>query len=219
MKIILLLLASIFSGAVMSEQKIKPLPKSLEKEVLIDIKERTFYPIIKSGDWVGIKHGAVYSTLLGSNESPEVVIAFGYDTPDNFIFLMRQDSDKIDLNTTVQKAFANIDAIDVTFTPSKLLDNKVLTASGKSFSSEAILSKKQMQKAHKALNAKQLLVSIARRTGLMAIAKDASKELLNKFVYLHNDAWNDDSYGNAPIANVLFVIENGEIVGSIPLDK
>ncbi|WP_232824664.1 hypothetical protein [Algibacillus agarilyticus] len=175
MKILLLLIITTFSAASMAEQKTAPLPKHLEKEVSIDLNERTFYPIIKSGDWIGIKHGAVYSTLIGSKESPEVVIGFGYDTPDNFIFLTHQDSDKVDLNATVQKAFANIEAIDVTFTLSKSLDNKVLTASGKPFSSEAILSKKQMQKAHKILNAKQLFVSIARRTGLMVIAQDAPK--------------------------------------------
>lgn len=203
----------------MAEQKIDTLPKHLEKEVSVDLKERTFYPIIKSGDWVGIDHGAVYSILLGSEESPKVVIGFGYDTPDNFIFLTHQDSNELDLNTTVQEAFTNIDAIDVTFTPSEVLDNKVLTASGNPFSSEAILSKKQMQKAHDILNAKQLLVSIARRTGLMVVDKDAPEDILNNFIYLHNDAWRDDSYGNAPVANVLFVLEEGEIVGSISLES
>ncbi|MGF1689959.1 hypothetical protein [Photobacterium kagoshimensis] len=203
----------------MAEKQIETLPKELEKEVLIDLKERTFYPIIKSGDWVGIKHGAVYSILVGPRESPQVVIGFGYDTPDNFIFLTHQDSEKIDVNATVNEAFENIDAMDVIFTPSNSLDNKVLTASGLPFSSEAILSKKQMLKAHEILSAKQLLVSIARRTGLMVISKDAPEELLSEFIYLHNHAWNDDSYGNAPIANMLFVIENGEIAGSIPLES
>ncbi|NTS77529.1 hypothetical protein HR060_11710 [Catenovulum sp. SM1970] len=203
----------------MASSDIKPLPKNLEKEISTDIKKRTFFPIIKPGDWAGIKHGAVYSTLVGSEDVPKVVIGFGYDTPDNFIFLTHQDSKRLDINQTVQQAFSNIENLAVTFTPSKALDNKLLTASGLSFSSEAILSKTQMLKAHKMLNAKQILVSIPRRTGLMAISKEASDELINKFLYLHNHAWNDDSYGNAPIANIIFVLEEGEIIGSIPMDS
>ncbi|MBU2893835.1 hypothetical protein KO495_10925 [Colwellia sp. D2M02] len=201
----------------MATQSTEPLPQHLQEEVSVDIKERTLYPIIKPGDWVGVKHGAVYSTLVGTKESPEVVIGFGYETTDNFIFLTHQESKKIDLNVAVATAFSNIDAMDVTFIAAEALDNQVLTASGQSFSSEAILSKKQMLKAHKMLKAEKLLVSIARRTGLMVISKEASEELLNMFVYLHHDAWSDDSYGNAPIANMLFVMEEGEIVGTIPL--
>ena len=217
MKIIVLLLITLFSNVIMAEMKINPLPENLQKEVSVDINDRVLYPIIKSGDWGGIKYGAVYTTLVGSEDNPKVVIGFGYDTPDNFIFLNYGNSEKIDIGAAVDQAFTNIDALDVTFTPSKLFDNKLLTASGLPFSSEAILSKKNMLKAHKMLNAKQLLVSIARRTGLMVISKDVSDELLNKFIYLHNDAWNDDSYGNAPITNKLFVVEGGEIIGSIPL--
>lgn len=202
----------------MAAEQLKPLPENLNKEVSIDLKERLIYPVIKPGDWVGIKHGAVYTILIGSDEAPEVVIGYGYDTAENFIFLTHQDSVKVDLNASVKQAFSNIDSTDVTFTPSSLLDNKLLTASGEPFSSEAILSKKQMLKAHELLNAKQLFVSIARRTGLMAISKDSSEDLLDKFLYLHHDAWTDDTFGNAPIANMLFVIEDGEISGTVSLD-
>lgn len=183
----------------------------------MNLKDRTIYPIIKAGNWTGMQYGALYSILIGPEEAPEVVIGFGYDTPENFVFLTHQDGEEADLNTIVQQAFHNIDALDVLFTPSQVLDNQVLTASGKSFSSEAILSKTQMLKAHQMLKAEQLLVSIARRTGLMVIARDASNDLLDKFIYLHKDAWNDDSYGNAQIADRLFLLEQGEIIGSMSL--
>ncbi|GHZ50809.1 hypothetical protein VCSRO8_3464 [Vibrio cholerae] len=52
----------------------------------------------------------------------------------------------------------------------------------------------------------------------MAVSRDAPKEILNQFMYLHSHAWNDASYGNAPIANVLFLLEGGEIVAIIPMD-
>ncbi|EJL6622947.1 hypothetical protein NMS65_003524, partial [Vibrio cholerae] len=168
--------------------------------------------------WVGITHGVVHQTLIGEPEKPDLVIGFGMDTPENFIFLMHSDEDKLDIQNVVNNAYSNLESMDVVFTLSRVLDNKVLTASGKPFSSEAILSKKHMLKAHEILNAKQMLVSIPRRTGLMAVSRDAPKEILNQFMYLHSHAWNDASYGNAPIANVLFLLEGGEIVAIIPMD-
>ncbi|WMO13160.1 hypothetical protein [Pseudoalteromonas piscicida] len=215
---LILLLVAAFSGDVVADMPIETtLPNNLDKEIAMDLKDRTIYPIIKAGDWPGIQYGAVYSVLIGPEDDPEVVIGFGYDTPDNFVFLTHQDGQEIDLNVVVPQAFQNIDALDVTFVPSAVLSNQVLTASGESFSSEAILSQTQMLKAHDMLDAEQLLVSIARRTGLMVVSRDASHDLLDKFIYLHSEAWNDDSYGNAPIANRLFLIENGKIVGSMSL--
>ncbi|OOF24407.1 hypothetical protein BZJ17_02045 [Salinivibrio sp. IB574] len=157
-------------------------------------------------------------TLIGEPEKPDLVIGFGMDTPENFIFLMHSDEDKLDIQNVVNNAYSNLESMDVVFTLSQALDNKVLTASGKPFSSEAILSKKHMLKAHEILNAKQMLVSIPRRTVLMAVSRDVPKEILNQFMYLHSHVWNDASYGNAPIANVLFLLEGGEIVAIIPMD-
>ncbi|WP_218926523.1 hypothetical protein, partial [Vibrio cholerae] len=183
-----------------------------------NMSESSYFPMLKPGDWVGITHGVVHQTLIGEPEKPDLVIGFGMDTPENFIFLMHSDEDKLDIQNVVNNAYSNLESMDVVFTLSQVLDNKVLTASGKPFSSEAILSKKHMLKAHEILNAKQMLVSIPRRTGLMAVSRDAPKEILNQFMYLHSHAWNDASYGNAPIANVLFLLEGGEIVAIIPMD-
>ncbi|UTV29906.1 hypothetical protein [Photobacterium atrarenae] len=218
MKKLIFIVLLILSDTALSESSVKPLSEKLEKEISENMSESSYFPILKPGDWVGITHGAVRQTLIGEPENPDLVIGFGMDTPENFVFLMHSDEDKLDIQNVVNNAYSNLENMDVVFTPSQVLDNKVLTASGKLFSSEAILSKKHMLKAHKILNAKQMLVSIPRRTGLMAISRDAPKEILNKFIYLHSHAWNDASYGNAPIANVLFVLEGGDIVGIIPMD-
>ncbi|CAB1249178.1 hypothetical protein Q5N41_18525 [Vibrio cholerae] len=216
-KLIFIVLLSL-SGTALSESGVKPLPEKLEKEISKNMSESSYFPMLKPGDWVGITHGAVHQTLIGEPEKPDLVIGFGMDTPENFIFLMHSDEDKLDIQNVVNNAYSNLESMDVVFTLSQVLDNKVLTASGKPFSSEAILSKKHMLKAHEILNAKQMLVSIPRRTGLMAVSRDAPKEILNQFMYLHSHAWNDASYGNAPIANVLFLLEGGEIVAIIPMD-
>ena len=177
------------------------------------------YPILKPGDWVGIKAGALKRTLLGTQEEPELVIGFGYDAPTNFVFLMPSDIEGKDPNQMVKDAFDNLEKIESNFEISEALNRKVLTASGQDFSSEKILCRNHMLKAHDLLQSKELFVSIPRRRCMMVTSRQADKELLNTFVALHKNAWEDDSYGNAPILNALFVIIDGQIDGIISLDK
>lgn len=177
------------------------------------------FPILKPGDWVGVQAGALKQTLLGTQEQPELVVAFGYDAPSNFVFLMPKDLEGKDPNQIFKEAYENLESIESKFEISETLNNKVLTASGQDFSSEKILCKSHMLKAHELLNSNELLVSIPRRRCMMIITKQADKEQLNDFVHLHNYTWEDDSYGNAPILNALFVVINGEIDRIIPLNK
>lgn len=177
------------------------------------------YPILKPGDWVGIKAGAIKQTLIGDEQNPKVVIGFGYDTPENFIFLTHQHLEKMDANQILKEAYQNLEDYNTEFEYSKALENKVLTSSGLDFSSERILSKNHMLKAHNMLNADEILVTIPRRRCMMVVSKNSEKKLLNTFIGLHQNAWQDDSYGNAPIANMLFVLKDGNIVGTFPLDK
>ena len=118
-----------------------------------------------------------------------------------------------------QQAFQNLENYETVFEYSETFDNKVVTSSGNDFSSERILSVSHMLKAHEMLQADELLVSLARRTCMMAISRDADQELLNKFVYLHEYTWNDDSFGNAEISDILFIVKEGRITGHIPLSE
>ncbi len=199
--------------------------KKKSNEEIDKIKDKTeskkhkIYPILKPGDWVGIKAGAIKQTLVGDEENPQVVIGFGYDTAENFVFLTHLDLKKIDANQILKEAYQNLEDYKTDFEYVDILDNKVLTSSGLDFSSERILSRNHMLKAHKMLNADEILVTIPRRRCMMVIAKNADEELLDIFIGLHQDAWEDDSYGNAPIANMLFLLEDGNIVGTFSLDK
>ncbi len=179
--------------------------------------DQKIYPILKPGDWVGLKAGALSSTLIPSENGAEVVIGYGMDTPDNFVFLTQQHLETMDAKQITQEAFTNLEAYNTDFEFVKALNNKALASSGNDFSSERILSKSHMLKAHAMLEAEELLVSIPRRTCMMVISKTADEDTVNKFVYLHNHTWNDDSFGNAPIINALFVVKEGAIVGHIPL--
>jgi len=175
------------------------------------------YPILKPGDWVGLKAGAISQTIVGDPKNPQLVIAFGYDTPENFVFLMARDLENKDPQKVVGQAFKNLEAVPSQFVANQALDCKVLTASGHDFSSEKILNKNFMMIAHKLLNTEEILVSIPRRRCMMVTARSVDEKTLNIFGNLHNNAWLDDSYGNAPIINALFVLKNGEIDGLINL--
>lgn len=185
----------------------------------VESGEHKIYPILKPGDWVGIQAGAIKQTLVGDQQHPQVVIGFGYDTPENFVFLTQKDLEKMDAKQILQEAYQNLEDYSTDFEYSQVFENQVLTSSGLDFSSERILSKQHMLKAHEMLNSDELLVSIPRRRCMMVVSKQAAKEVVNGFVALHLDAWKDDSYGNAPIANMLFVLIKGDIAGTIPLEN
>jgi len=76
-----------------------------------------------------------------------------------------------------------------------------------------------MMKAHELLGAKELFVSIPRRTCLVAIAKDAKKENIDTFLQVHAYTWKDDTYGNTQILNGLFVVVDGEIQQYLSLEQ
>ncbi len=193
-----------------------------ETEKIIEQTEsgkHKIYPILKPGSWPGIKVGAIRQTLVGDEQNPQVVVAFGYDTPENFVFLTNEHLEKMDVNQILQEAYQNLEDYHTEFEYSDALENKVLTSSGLDFSSERILSENHMVKAHNMLNADEILVSIPRRSCMMVVAKSAEKKLLDTFIELHHNAWQDDSYGNAPIANMLFVLKEGKIVGAVPLEQ
>lgn len=197
------------------------LDKRIENEIeqIESGKITKIYPILKSGDWVGIRYGAIKQTIIGTPENPELVVGFGYDTPTNFVFLTHKDLEGKDPNEAVKNAYSNLEEYNQEFEISSVLNGKVLLASGKDFSSEKILCKNHMMAAHELLKSDELLVSIPRRRCMMITSKHEDKELFNTFIGLHKDAWNDDSYGNAPIIDALFVIKDGVIDGIIPLNK
>lgn len=177
------------------------------------------YPILKPGDWVGIKAGALKQTIIGTQEEPELVVAFGYDTPDNFVFLMPHDLEEKKSSEILKEAYDNLEKIESNFEISETLNRQVLTASGQDFSSEKILCRSHMLKAHELLNAKELYVSIPRRKCMMITSKEVDEELFDTFLQLHDYTWNDESYGNAQILNALFVVTDGQIEGMIPLEN
>ncbi|MGB3466748.1 MAG: DUF1444 family protein [Cyclobacteriaceae bacterium] len=175
------------------------------------------YPILKPGNWPGIKAGAIKQTLVGSPDNPEVVLGYGYDTPENFIFLTHQHMQTLNSKEVVDNANANLKNYKAQLTYSEKLDKQVLFGSGEDFSSEKILVREYMQQAHKMLDAEEVIVSIPRRRCMMVVNRD-NKQLIKTFLDLHLRAWHEDDYGNAPITKLLFILKDGDIQGTYDLD-
>jgi hypothetical protein len=178
---------------------------------------KKIYPILKPGDWVGIKYGAIYQTLLGTDENPELVIGYGYDGPNDFIFMTHDMLQGKTVEEVYKESTVNLEEFDTPI--NEVVPGKVIISSGADFCSEKILNKAFMLNLHKKLDANELLVSIPRRRNMMVTSRQAEPEILNQYMSVHSDTWSDDSYGNAPIINSLFVVVDGEINGVIRLDN
>lgn len=170
------------------------------------------YPILKPANWAGIKAGALKQTFIGSKENPQIVIGYGYNTPENFVFLTHQHLKKMDGNKIIKDAYQNLADYQVAFKYTKEQNKKMLIASDTDFSSEKILSVKHMLKAHDMLNAENILVVIPRRRCMLAIAKNAEKEVIDTFVKIHQNIWQDNNHKNAPITSLIFELNRGNIV-------
>lgn len=195
-----------------SDEQVNKEIQQIEKGEIKDI-----FPILKPGDWVGIKAGLLTQTLIGNKENPTLVAGFGYSTATNFIFMSPAHLEGKNPQEVLQTAYNNLASLPPDFSPN--ISNGILTASGNDFSSEKILIPEKMQIAHELLDAKEILVSIPRRTCMMCCNKLTDKETLKKFLILHEHAWKDDSYGNAPIVNGLFHLVDGQMVGYIPMTQ
>lgn len=192
--------------------------KQVEEEVnqIKGKKEIKVYPIIKPGDWPGIQAGVIKNILIGTEEKPRVVIAFGYDAPDNFHFLTPDNLNGANPDALKGVAFRNIEELTQEFVP--ILDGEILLSSGKDFSSEMIFNEKHMTKAQEFLNTNELLISIPRRSCMSITSLNVEGDAKVVFDSLHTQIWEDDSHGNAPIMNYYFVVIDGMIKRMIPID-
>ena len=168
------------------------------------------FPIIKPGNWIGIKAGALRQTLIGEKENPKLVVGFGYDAPNNFVFLNHLDyQDREKLESMVEKAYSNLHSYEVTL--NVVVPNKVITIDGQDFCSEKILDTTFMKALQDKMGGDNLVVSIPRRRCMMVTNSFEEEGICNQFLSIHNKTWNDESYGNPQILNSLFVVKNGEI--------
>lgn len=170
------------------------------------------YPILKPGDWIGVKAGAVCQILVGTEENPNVVIGYGYDAPSNFVFLNFSDyADQNALKQVITQAYENLYTYEVEL--NEVVPNKVIIIDGSDFCSEKILDAGFMKALQDKMGGKELTVSIPRRRCMMVTTAFEEQGIREQFLSVHQGTWDDDSYGNPPIINALFKVADGRIVG------
>lgn len=171
------------------------------------------YPILKAHDWdhQGI---ALHEPFQGSEKPPMPQIGYGYNAADHYVFLTTQDGRPLD--EVRPEALANLKAYDQARW--EAIVPGVLTASGTDLSSEKILDPAFLKEAQGILKAKQILVGVPRRTVIYAVDAALSESDMTRFYEVFRYTWNDDSYGNAPITNLLFKYEDGVMVGALVVE-
>jgi uncharacterized protein YtpQ (UPF0354 family) len=167
------------------------------------------YPILKAWDWPA-KEFSVSEPFAGTDKPPVPLIAYGYETDDHYIFVGKADLASRSLAEIKREALANIEKYPVAW---QAITSHVLTASGKDFSAEKILSMEFLIEAQHRLNAKSILVGIPRRTVIYAADGGAPKDALEMFYRVFRHTYEDDSFG-APITNLLFEYRNGALIGA-----
>lgn len=171
------------------------------------------YPILKPGDWVGAKYGAVKRVLVGPDENPELYVGFGYDSEDNFVFVTEDMLGERTEEDIINEALKNLSEFSVDI--NEVAPGEAIVSDGFDFCCEKILDEDFMMEVHKRLNSEEVHVSIPRRRNLMAVSKTASEPIYKKFLDVHFGTWEDDSYGNAPVYPWVFVVKNAKISGII----
>lgn len=176
----------------------------------------TLYPIIKSGTWVGIDQ-AIWYPWFGPDEHPDVVIAFGKETPEGFTFVTKEKAAGLTTAQILNTCIGHIRELYIPQEITTIQGQKIITASGHPFSSEKILDEVFLQDIGNQLGTNKLLISIPRRTCFMACSANVPESFLHVFEALHKEAWHEDSYGNAPIVNSVFVAEDGVVKNIVPI--
>ena len=155
------------------------------------------------------KDVSVHEPFAGSDKPSVPLVAYGFDAGDHYAFVGKADLANRSLGDIKREAFANIEKYAAVWEP---ITRHVLTASGKDFSAEKILSKQFLIEAQHRLNAKQILVGVPRRTVIYAADGGAPQVALDQFYRVFRKTYDDDSFGNAPITNLLFEYRDGELV-------
>ncbi|AUC23526.1 MULTISPECIES: hypothetical protein [Polaribacter] len=182
--------------------------------------EYKLYPVLQPASWPGVKNGALYNVEVSEDDNkdvPLVIKSYAVETPDGLVYLSKKHKEFFGNRNLYQEASDNLDELEQEFNFEKEFDNKVLSSNGTRFSNERALSYTQMRMAHDFLESEELFVSIPRRGNILIIPKDSDKELLDMFLHVHRHNWNDTTYNNAHIANILLYIKSGNREGIVYL--
>ncbi len=173
-------------------------------------QDAPIFPVLKPFDWNAREHAA-FDNFHGLDKPPMPLVAYCRNTEDNFIFITKGDLDSRPLEQVRAEAMANIEAFGASWDP---VNEDMLASTGGDFAAEKILCRDFLLEGHRLLNAQRILVGVPRRTCIMAVDADAPEPVLDQFRGMFSYVLDDDSFGNAPITNLLFRFEGAELIGA-----
>jgi len=128
---------------------------------------------------------------------------------------IKTDNDQIIDDVLTKNADKNIEKLEIDLIYWHPSDIKykfdILSTKVSFFSSEIIMSKKHMNKAHEMLNSRELLVSIPRRGLIFICDSNIQTEQKEKFVQLHSHIVLNNSTKYDLLCEDIFIVKNGEI--------
>ncbi len=166
------------------------------------------YPILKPYSWNAKPH-VVFTPFLGIDQNPIPIVSYGFEQPDSYQFLTRQEASK-PADVIHQQAIDNLCKTNINLDNVTKDGSFAVTGSGHPFSAEMILCPEFLKKAHTTLQDETIVIAIPRRTVIYIGKGSMTEEERKTFYFLARHAYLDDSFGNAPITNVAFTFNNGQ---------
>ena len=175
--------------------------------------DQPILPLLKAYDWNG-KDLCPFEHFNGLDKSPMPLIAFCRNEPDNYVLITKQAAKKNGwtIDNLREQAQQNIDDYPCRW---QRYRGFMLTASGKDFSAEKLLSRAFLLEAQKMLGVKTILVAAPRRTVLYAAKNDLDEKSLELFKEIISQTLADDSFGNPKISPLIFRFKDGKLVGAL----
>lgn len=172
------------------------------------------YPILKEFHW-SAKPYARHQPFHGIDRAPMPVIGYGFSEEGMYRFLTVTDRPDQSLEDLHAEAVANLASVPAQW---QQITPTLLTGSGQDMSAEMILSPAFMAEARRLLQSDAVQVAIPRRTVIYACSATPGSREYEEFANLVLHTWLDDSYGNAPITNLVLRYEGDRLVGAAELE-
>jgi hypothetical protein len=189
---------------------------SFEEKSALD--ENKLIPVFMPSHASGLED-MVYKAFIKDKEEPLLMTTVGYLEADN----LRQLRPKELLGLNYDNIFQQMEvSLSLRKNDMEVINydfGKLIHLSGDYFTSEKVLIKQEMEVLHKELNSQTILVSIASRGNIIAIAKKKDNNLINNFLQIHKKSYLDVVNPNDQLSKGILEVKSGSVTNYIPMDN
>lgn len=188
----------------------------LEEKSALD--ENKLIPVFMPCDIFGLED-MVYKAFIKDKEQPLLMTTVGYLEADN----LRQLRPKELIGLHYENIFQQMEvSLSLRKHDMEVLNyefGKLIHLSGDYFTSEKVLIKQEMDVLHNELGSQILLVSIASRGNIIAIAKEKDNNLINKFLQIHKKSYLDVENSKDKLLKGVLEVTSGVVTNYIPMNN